>query len=124
MINNNRDDFNQCVALVFELLYQEFPQEINITVDELIESFDEEVTDNYAATIRFLQREGLIRYQTLNYDTFTGVVLTAKGLKILDAHSDNVEKEETIAQQISIALQQKNNQVIKTTIQQIIKLAV
>ena len=123
MATNNRNDFNQCVALVFNLLYQEFPKETNITIDEFIESADEDMTDNYFATIRFLQREKFIYYQLLNYNTFTGVTLTTKGLKILDTLS-TLDEETTIAQEISTALQQNSKPLIGAIIQKIIKLSV
>ncbi|BAP55485.1 hypothetical protein THII_1188 [Thioploca ingrica] len=122
MTTNNRNDFNQCVALVFNLLYQEFPKETNITIDEFIESADEDMTDNYFATIRFLQREKFIYYQLLNYNTFTGVTLTTKGLKILDTLS-TLDEETTIAQEISTALQQNSKPLIGAIIQKIIKLS-
>ena len=125
MATNNRDDFNQCVALVFYLLYQKFPQETDITIDEFIESAsaDENMTDNYFATIRFLQREKFIYYQSFNYDTFTGVTLTIKGLKLLDTLS-TLDEETTIAQEISIALQQNSKKSIGAIIQKIIKLSI
>ena len=125
MTTNNRDDFNQCVALVFYLLYQKFPQETDITIDEFIESAsaDENMTDNYFATIRFLQREKFIYYQSFNYDTFTGVTLTIKGLKLLDTLS-TLDEETTIAQEISIALQQNSKKSIGAIIQKIIKLSI
>ena len=122
MTANNRDDFNQCVALVFYLLYQKFPQETNITIDELIEAADENMTDNYFATIRFLQREKFIYYQSFNYDTFSGVTLTTKGLNLLDTLS-TLDEETTIAQEISTALQPNSKKSIGAIIQKIIKLA-
>jgi hypothetical protein len=33
MSRNNRDDFNQCAALVFNLLYKNFPIEIDFKAD-------------------------------------------------------------------------------------------
>jgi hypothetical protein len=123
MITNNRNDFNQCVALVFYLLYQKFPQETNITIDEFIEAADENMTDNYFATIRFLHREKFIYYQSFNYNTFTGVTLTTKGLNLLDT-SSTFDEETTIAQELSVALQQDSKQSIGTIIQKIIKLSI
>ena len=122
MIATNRDDFNQCVALVFYLLYQKFPQETNITIDEFIAAADENMTDNYFATIRFLQREKFIYYQSFNYNTFTGVTLTIKGLKLLDTLS-TLDEETTIAQEISVALQQNSKKSIGAIIQKVIKLS-
>ncbi|RKZ53942.1 MAG: hypothetical protein DRR08_26935 [Candidatus Parabeggiatoa sp. nov. 2] len=131
-MKNNRDDFNQCAALVFELLYQEFPRETDVLVDELVEPLDEEMADNYFATIRFLQREGLIRYQQLDFSAFNGVVLTAKGLKVLDTIPEVIldtipevlKQQETMAQQISHALADNNKTAISRVIREVIKLAV
>jgi hypothetical protein len=121
MIKNNRDDFDQCAALVLTLLYKAFPMETDIVVDDLLaDPFDEELTDNYFATIRFLQREGFIRYQEFDFGTFRSVVLTAKGLKVLDTFPD--KSEETIAQQISNALQ--DNKAVGNVIRELIKVAV
>ena len=93
MLKNNRDDFNQCAAVLLELLYQEFPKETDVVVDDLVKYLNEDMMDNYFATIRFLQRERLIHYQALNYFTFSGVVLTAKGLRILDTIPDSFQEK-------------------------------
>ena len=121
-MKNNRNDFNQCTALIFELLYQEFPRETDVFVDDLVEPLDDEMADNYFATIRFLQREGLIRYEKLYFSTFNGMVFTAKGLQIMDTISYIIKPEQTMAQQISNALEEDNKQAINRVIQEIIKL--
>ncbi len=115
----NRNDFNWCAVLVFDLLYKGFPKEIDVVIDDFVDPFDEKMTDNYLATIRFLQREGLIRYQELHYSTFKGVVLSAKGLKILDT----ILEEKTIAQQMSDALAEANQKAIETLVLEVVKLA-
>jgi len=121
-MTNNRTDFNQCTALIFELLYQEFPRETDVAVDDLAEPLDEEMADNYFATIRFLQREGLIRYQKFYFSTFNGMVLTAKGLKIMDTIPNMIQPEQTMAQQISNVLEEDNELAINHVIREIIKL--
>ncbi len=120
MTKTNRNDFDQCTAIVFEKLYQEFPRSMNLVIDELGESLDEESTDNYFASIRFLQQEGFLHYQELDFTVFIGVILTAKGLKILDT----IKAEKTIAQHISIALSNNNQNAIRVVIREIIKLSV
>jgi hypothetical protein len=116
-MSKNREHFDQCTAIVFQLLYQQFPQEINITIEDLgIKIFDEVMTDNYLATMRFLQREGFIRYQAVEFDTFTGVVLTAKGLKTLDS----ITGEQTIAQKIDHTLEQNTQQLLNSVIREVI----
>jgi hypothetical protein len=123
MLKNNRDDFNQCAAALLELLYQEFPKETDVVVDDLVKYLNEDMMDNYFATIRFLQRERLIHYQALNYFTFSGVVLTAKGLRILDTIPDSFQ-EKTIAQQITHALAEGSEKAIGQVIQEVIRISV
>jgi hypothetical protein len=124
MNKNNREDFDQCTALVFDLLYKAFPKETDVAVDDLDEPLDENRTDNYFASIRFLQREGLIRYQEFYYSTFKGSVLTAKGLSVLDTQSEASTFNETLVQELSHALNDQSEKAIKTVIQEIIKLSV
>jgi len=123
MINNNKTDFNQCAALVLRLLYQAFPRETNIVVDDLAESLDDEKTDNYFASIRFLQRENVIHYQELHYNSFNGIVLTAKGLKVLDTFLDKFNEDKTIGDEISHTLQDENEQAVERVIREVIKLS-
>ena len=123
-MDKNKEDFDKCASLVFELLYQEFPKETDVVVDDLVGITDDEMIDNYFATIRFLQREGLIRYQKFDYGSFNGGVLSAKGLRILDTVFDVMEEGETIAQQISKALGDENKAEIGRVIKEVIKLCV
>ncbi len=120
-MTKNKENFNKCTSLVFDLLYLKFPQETNVVIDDLVDIVDEEMNDDYFATIRFWQREGLFSYQEFYFGNFNGVVLTAKGLKILDTVL--VNKEETIAQQISHTLQEQDNVEISKTVQEIIELS-
>jgi len=121
-MDKNKEDFDKCASDVFELLYQEFPKETDVVVDDLVGITDDEMIDNYFATIRFLQREGLIRYQKFDYGSFNGGVLSAKGLRILDTVFDVMEEGETIAQQISKALGDENKAEIGRVIKEVIKL--
>lgn len=116
----NMDDFNTCVALVFQRLYSEFPKETEIVLDELTDSPNEEQGDNYFATIRFLQREGFLRYHELHFGTFTGVVLTAKGLKILKTMPN---MEQTLVELIHHALDTQDKATIAQIIQKFINLS-
>ena len=118
MTHNNRDDFDQCTALVFNLLYTNFPQETDVAIDKLSEPVNEDMLDNYFASMRFLQREGLLCYQELYYTVFKGVVLTAKGLKVLDTILDTSPFKDNIAQQISQALDSQNKKAIRMIIQE------
>jgi hypothetical protein len=119
MPNTNRDDFNQCAALLFRRLYEEFPQELDIAVDDIATvTLSEEMMDNYLATIRFWQREGFIRYQAVEFDVFCRMVLTIKGLKLLDTVA---KTKMTFIDKIKVALQTQNDKAIRTIIGEMIK---
>lgn len=121
-LNGHIDDFYKCVALVFTHLYSAFPQEVDVCVDELEPNLQIEQSDNYAATVRFLQREGLLRYQELLYETYKGAVLTAKSLSLLETTQDN--ENTLLVQQISLALEKNDNAAIKSIVRELIKLSV
>lgn len=118
------DDFNKCAALIFDLLYQNFPIETHITVDNLPQYIDEESRDNYFATIRFLERERFIRYEKAVYGGFIGVVLTTKGLAVLNVTPDAIKEKETIAKRISNALKNGSKEAVRLVIQEVIKASV
>jgi len=124
-MTDNMNDFNTCAALVFQILYDQFPKETEIVIDSLLSDyFDEERCDNYFATIRFLQREGLLRYHELNFGIFSGVVLTAKGLKVLNTLCETFQQESTIAQLITQALANQNQKNLGNIIRELIKVSV
>ena len=124
-MTDNMNDFNTCAALVFQILYDQFPKETEIVIDNLlVDRFDEERCDNYFATIRFFQREGLLRYHELNFGIFSGVVLTAKGLKVLDTLCETFQPEYTIAQLINQALVNPNKNSLENIIRELIKTSV
>ncbi|MCK5877137.1 MAG: hypothetical protein KAG43_05840 [Candidatus Marithrix sp.] len=114
MNNTNRQDFDKCTASVLYILYEKFPNEVDIIIEDLTE--DKELNDNYFATMRFLRRENLIYYQELDFSNFKRTVLTAKSLSILDTTSDNIN--------ITLAQQLINPDKIAIIVQNIIKLAV
>jgi len=115
-MTKNKEHFNKCTNLVFNLLYSKFPQEVDMAIDDLMDNADDErMSDNYLATIRFLQREGLLIYQEFYFGVFNGTVLTAKGLKILDTI---VDIDQTIAQQVGQALQEQDSTLMNKVVQE------
>ena len=112
-MTDNRQDFNKCTASVLKLLYEKFPNEVDIIIEDLTE--DGELNDNYFATMRFLRRENLLYYQELDFSNFKRTVLTAKGLSILDTVPDNID--------ITLAQQLINPNKITIIVKNIIKLA-
>jgi len=126
MLKNNMDDFNKCIAVVFDLLYKEFPIETKIIVDDLVKNtdIDTEISQIYFATIRFLEQEGFIHCKKAVYGGFNGVVLTAKGLSVLNITPDAIKKKETIAKRISSALKTGSKEAVRVVIQEALKASV
>ena len=124
MPKNNMDDFNKCVAVVFDLLYKEFPIETEIIVDNLAKNVNEEISKIYFATIRFLEQERFIHCKKAVYGGFVGVVLTAKGLSVLNITPDSIKKKETIANRISNALKTGSKEAVRVVIQEALKVSV
>ncbi|MBE9561279.1 MAG: hypothetical protein IMF12_00265 [Proteobacteria bacterium] len=112
-MTTNRQDFDQCTASVLRLLYERFPNEVDVMIEDLTE--DKELNDNYFATMRFLRRENLIYYQELDFSNFKRTVLTAKALSILDTTPDDIDTN--LAQQLI------DSNKIAIIVQNIIKLA-
>lgn len=95
---SNIDEFNRAVGLTLDRLYQAFPLPIALHVEELDEGADEHLLGVYGATIKFLLAEGFIRGGTSirDYRSTPNVVLTAKGLAILNAVPDSIQEKAPI----------------------------
>jgi hypothetical protein len=114
----NIEDFNRGVALVLGRLYTAFPVPTSIRADELDETADRVSRLAYEATIRFLRDEGLIRIQaeTLD-DRFIGVVLSAKGLALLQAVPDALQEKKPWADWLRDTLRDGSRVGLKTLIE-------
>lgn len=90
----NIQDFNRGVALVLGRLYTAFPVPTVLQMDDLDDTADRETRRAYAATVRFLRDEGLIRVQSETIgDGFIDVTLTAKGLRLMRALPEGVQEK-------------------------------
>jgi len=87
-------DFERGCALILAQLYEWFPVPSHIRIVNLEPSADGEVQRTHCATFEFLSKEGYLRYETATgprarglvwNNDFRDVVLTAKGLAVLDA---------------------------------------
>ncbi len=118
MPENNIDDFNKNVALIFDLLYTHFPKAVDVPDQEM----DKDTRENYFATIKFLHREGFIHIEDQTYDGFVGVILTTKGLSTLSAIPSSLKERKTIITRIREALKDSNSEVVKLVIGELFKL--
>jgi hypothetical protein len=116
---DNMDAFNKYAAIIFDRLYQSFPNQIDLMANE-IEEFYPEKRDVIFSTVKFLKREDFIIFSQQVYGGFTGMVLTSKGLSILNETPEALDKNGTIGSQIRKAVKSGSKQIISDIITQII----
>ncbi len=97
----NMEAFNEIAARVLEHLFAAFPQEINLAPGSFVDESDRNSVSNFHYTVKFLAREGLVRYEVAADDgAFFEVVLTGRGLAALNAAPDLPGERETFGQRI------------------------
>jgi hypothetical protein len=122
---SNMDDFEKGVALVLAELYKTFPQKTAIYTNKLESGASDETIKNYSGTIGFLAREGFIRCGSMagSGKAYANVVLTTKGLQILNAVPDTIKDKKTIGEKINDTLKSGSKDMLKNIVNQIISLA-
>jgi hypothetical protein len=124
---SSMDDFNKGTAILLDKLYTAFPQQLSLKVSTLDPQADSNTLLNYRDTILFLKREGFIHFDSwANGEPpfFNGVVLTSKGLAILNSTPDALKERGTLGQKLGYALKVGSGEALKTLINQIISGAV
>lgn len=104
----NIEKFNQCCAGFLALFYESFPVKVHISIGDYLEYDHPENSELFFSTIEFLKDEGFIRYDSDIYGGYMGVVLTSKGLAILNA----VEDDESIGRKMVVAVDEGNKEAI------------
>lgn len=124
-MEKNIRDFNLFTAIVLERLYDNFPNPIIISTDEIDDNADRETVRTYTNTMIFLKEEGFIRYSMIATDNvFMDAVLTAKGLSILNLIPEGITEKKSIIQQIKHVIKDGSKLAIKTTIEVFIQEAI
>lgn len=128
---NNIEQFNQIVVWSLAKLYAEFPNPIILQKKD----FDAEMNldginpNTFGSTVEFLEREGFITIgSTVDGGTvFFFVVLTMKGLNILDSIPLSVKNEQNIGQQtqslVKTGFKEAGKEVLITVVSEIISAA-
>ena len=101
----NINDFNLGVSLILGRLYQTFPVPSILDVASLMEDGSEDSNDKdrqrvrlhiFTASVHFLKEENFIRFIShvgpRECQSFSGVVLTSKGLAALSKTPEAIEK--------------------------------
>lgn len=100
-MEKNIKDFNKFTAMLFERLYDSFPNQIVISIEDMDDGADRETIRTYASTMEFLAIEGFIRYSTTTMsNVYLNVTLTAKGLTILNKIPSVLKEKKTFIEMI------------------------
>src|SRR3990172_684900 len=111
---SNMEDFNRGVALILAKLYKAFPQKSVIYVNQLDPNAGDETVKNFSATIEFLAAEGFIRCGSSagGGKAFANVVLTTKGLSILNSVPDSIKEKISLGNKIIDALKSGSKEAL------------
>lgn len=123
MKESNIDLFNTFAGELLERLFNKFPVEQDIRVEEFSYLDNETNSDIFSSSVRFLHREGFIRYSQAGYGSFVGVVLTAQGLTVLNSIPELLKVKESVGNKIGSALKSGSSEVIKAIIREIVKIS-
>jgi hypothetical protein len=129
---NSIEQFNQIAVWVFAKLYSEFPNPIILKRDDFqeevgLESFN---LSSFGSTIEFLEREDFLTFSSSVDDGshFAFVVLTMKGLRILDSVPSSLNENKTLGEQsqsiVKAGFKEAGREVVKTFVSELVKAAV
>jgi hypothetical protein len=95
---SNIAEFERSSAMILSKLYESFPVPIELAPSQLESGASAETLEILSYTIEFLAAEGYLRFEEIIKThgfaiLFSDVVLTAKGLAILDARQDDAKEE-------------------------------
>jgi len=121
----NIDEFNRLTLEILGRLYEEFPNEIFISVNEFYE--DSQATshlDTFAGTIEFLRREGYLIYESGTDEgvMFSGMQLTMRGLSLLERVPDSVSDGKSVGKKITDLVRSGMKTVGKEAITETVKM--
>ncbi len=121
-IGKNIREFNLFTAELFSLLYDNFPNPVVVAPEEFDERADREAIKVYVNTMLFLKEEGFIRYAKVTPDNvFIDVVLTAKGLALLNLIPEGITEGKSLIQSLKEVLQEGSKVALKTLIDTLLK---
>ena len=122
MSDSNIDKFNEMVVQLFSRLYEEFPREIDVEFKELTATSDLQERRIYTDGVIFLIREKFITVKCVNNvrNRFEDVVLTSKGLSVLNSSPECLEHQITIGESITEVLKTGVKDGYSTLVQAII----
>ncbi len=117
---NNIDKFNRLTAEILSKLYENFPRRIELEPDK---DMDRENRLFFIDTIRWLSDNGYLTYQSFdNFGNFFDVVLTEKGLMVLNSKPDIVKGKGTLGEYLKYVLKEGSVNAINEVVSLIPKI--
>ncbi len=120
-MNKNIDLFNRFCGELLSRLYESFPVEKDIILEDFEYLDNEESNSIFFSSINFLKKEGFISYNMAAYRAFTQVGLTAKALTLLDAVPQSIKTKRTRGDELKNIIKEGKSEVIKKIISELIK---
>lgn len=120
---SNMDLFNELTVLLLARLYENFPVEQDILINDYAEFDNEEKNEIFFSTIKFLTKEEFITHTTQPYGGFIGVSLTSKGLNILGVKPVSVSKSASLVALFKDTLENGSIEAYKTCVKELTKAA-
>jgi len=120
-MTNNIDIFNKFCGDLLARLYETFPVEKDLKITDFEYLDNEELSDIFFSSIKFLKREGFINFSMAFYGGYTSVCLTAKALALLNSVPKSLETNETLGSQLSNVVKEGKSEVIKKVVSEIIR---
>jgi hypothetical protein len=119
--------FNDTVATIFELLYDDFPDPVDLGPDHFdltdtavdgTKVWQDEGYQTVLATVRWLHEEGYIRLIGYSNGICQATTLSQKGLVVLNAVPDSLSPTETIRKKIRDAIASGSKSMVSKAIDQ------
>jgi len=119
----NIELFDLYVGKTFVKLYESFPLRCELDICEMTDKeFDEETLktpkecDIYRDTVIWLSESGYINYDAQHEYGFRGVVLSAKGLELLKAIPESMQRKTGIGEKLSFIAKNGGDEALKQTV--------
>lgn len=123
-MNANMKDFNEWVAKILKHLYSVFPVEDDFDASDMTGEKEMEKNELFNGTMQFLKNEEFIRFNdlgTFGSYGYMNIVLTAKGLSVLNYSPDSLEKKEPLIDKLKGALKSGSSTAITAVVQGIVQ---
>jgi hypothetical protein len=123
---SNKDEFDRIAAMVLQRLDEKFPVALRLDATGIIDESDEEAVKVFYYTVLFLEKEGLLTYEDASDigTRFVEVMLTGKGLAVLNAVPDVIKEKTTFRQKIKTGLKSGSKEILKTAMNQLVQAVV